>query len=50
MNDYILKLMHCGYSPHEAYIIYHDFLKEYNLNDLISFIDSLRKDRCIKCG
>ena len=50
MNEYILELIKCGYSPHEAYMTYYSFMKEYSMDDLILLIDSMEKDRYEKCG
>jgi hypothetical protein len=44
MNEYILRLIHCGYPLCEAISTYHDFIKEYSLKDLILFIESLEKE------
>ena len=44
MGYYISKLISFGYSPHDAYQTYYSFLKEFSLNDLIIFINSLEED------
>lgn len=43
MNIYIARLMSCGYSMTDAYMTYHDFMKNYTLDDLEHFIQSLEE-------
>lgn len=43
MNIYIARLMSCGYSMTDAYMTYHDFVKNYTLDDLEYFIQSLEE-------
>jgi len=44
MNEYILRLIRCGYPLHEAVSTYYDFIKEYSLKDFLLFLESLEKD------
>ena len=44
MNEYVLRLIRCGYSPHDAYSTYINFLKEFGLKDFLLFLESLEKD------
>jgi len=46
MNLYIARLMACEYSMTDAYMTYHDFLKNFTLKDLDLFIKSLEKSSC----
>lgn len=45
-EEYINRLIRCGYSPSNAYYIYHDFLKTYAFSEkeLNEFILSVEKD------
>jgi len=45
INDYIKRLVSCGYSDCNALGICNDFLKNYNEKELNSFISSLEKDK-----
>jgi hypothetical protein len=49
MNEYIMRLIRCGYSPDEAYKTYYSFLKEFSLADFLEFVAELEKD-VRKCG
>jgi hypothetical protein len=44
MNEYVLRLIRCGYSPHDAYSTYVNFIKEYGLTDFLLFLESLEED------
>ena len=46
MNLYIARLMACGYSMCDAYMTYFDFIKNFKLDDLESFIKSLENSKC----
>ena len=46
MNIYIARLMSCGYSMTDAYMTYHDFIKNYGLDSLIDFLRSLEESKC----
>ena len=50
MQEYIDRLIRCGYSPCDAYFTYHSFVRELNVNALDAFIASLEKDIRIPCG
>lgn len=41
MNAYIIRLMSCGISAHDAYMITLDFVKNYSTDDLEEFIKSI---------
>ena len=45
MYDFIFRLVNCGYSPHDAYMTYRSFLKEFSEKDLILFIKALEAER-----
>lgn len=48
MLKYIQRLMSCGYSPTDAYSTCYDFIKEFSLIELESFISSIEKEiRCV---
>jgi hypothetical protein len=44
MQDYIQRLIHCGYSPHNAYSTCYNFIKEFSVLDLETYITSLEKE------
>lgn len=50
MNDDILRLIRCGYSPDEAYITYYDFIKNYGIEEYFRFLESLENERYSRCG
>lgn len=50
MEYYIAKLIKCGYSQKDANNIYHNFLKDHSIFDLVAFILKLENERCQKCG
>jgi hypothetical protein len=50
MNDNILRLIRCGYSPDEAYITYYDFIKNYGIEEYFRFLESLENERYSRCG
>ena len=43
--EYVNRLRGCGYSPSLALRVYIDFLREFTLDDLVEFIESLEKER-----
>lgn len=50
MEEYVQRLIRCGYSPCDAYFTYHNFMREMGCNALDSFISSLEKEVRIPCG
>jgi hypothetical protein len=44
LENYLRRLMNCGYSPSEAKITYNDFMKNFNVNHLEQFLKSLEGD------
>lgn len=44
MQTQINRLISCGFSPHEAYRTYYDFLKEFSLKEFEIFILSIEKE------
>lgn len=44
MQEYIQRLIRCGYSPSDACSTCHDFVKEFSLDELVSFIEYLEKE------
>lgn len=44
MQEFINRLIHCGYSPCDACSLYRDFMKEYDIYILDDFISSLEED------
>lgn len=38
MNEYMLQLVNNGIAPHEAYCLYHDFVREYGLDAFKEFV------------
>lgn len=45
MEEYINRLIRCGYSPCDAYLTYHQFLKEHGFShkELDEFLSSLEE-------
>lgn len=41
MNDYILRLVECGFTEGEAYALYDEFLYEYTMDDLRLFVEGM---------
>lgn len=41
MNDEMLQLVKCGIPPHEAYNLYHSFVREFGLQE---FVESMEND------
>lgn len=50
MNDYINRLVRCGYAHYYAYKICISFMREMSLKDLEDFIQSIEKDHFINVG
>lgn len=46
MQNYVDRLIRCGYSPSDAYSTCHSFIREFNTNFLELFILSVEKE----CG
>lgn len=44
-QEYIDRLIDCGYSPCTAFFTYHSFLKESSLKDLDDFLRSLEEEK-----
>ena len=44
IDNYISRLMACGFPPDRAYRTAYDFQKEFTLKDLGIFVESLEKD------
>lgn len=44
MQEYIQRLIHCGYSPSDAYSTCWSFVRDFSLNELMYFI------RCLEEG
>lgn len=44
MQEYVERLMRCGYSPDRAYCICQDFMKNLPLFDLQLFVESIERD------
>ena len=40
MNEHALALMRAGFAPHEAYMIYQSFMREFSMDDFKKFLDS----------
>ena len=44
MQEFITRLVHCGYSPSDAYSTCRSFIREFNMHDLEEFILSLERE------
>ena len=44
MSDYVQRLIRCGYSPSEAYSTCYNFIKEFSIRDLQTFITCLEEE------
>lgn len=44
MEDYINRLVRCGYAHYTAYNICHSFMREFGLKELLEFIESIERD------
>ena len=49
MNEYIERLVRCGYAHYTAHNICHSFMRELGLKELQEFVESIEKDNNV-CG
>lgn len=47
MEDYINRLVRCGYAHYTAYNICHSFMREFGYKELEEYIQSIEKDHFI---